>query len=79
MILTYSIGKILTYEEFSKLHWQSDWMYSELFDNTVKEEDDFVIGFYSNPNELEDYYIRIDNLEILHVFKKDKMEGDYEV
>ena len=33
--------------DYSQLHWNCDYMYSEIYDDTVSEEDDVVVGLYA--------------------------------
>lgn len=51
--------------DYNKLHWYSDWMYSELFGG-VDESDDVVVGLYA----IKDFpnihmYIDMENQKII--------------
>lgn len=55
---------------YSKLHWYSDWMYSEIYGES--EEEDRVIGMYSIADFPEiNLYIDTENGKILEAWLED--------
>lgn len=54
---------------YSKLHWYSDWMYSEIYGEPESEEGDTVVGYYSVIDFPEiNMYIDVENNRILEVW-----------
>jgi len=55
--------------DYSKLLWQSDWMYSEVIDDTISDEEDFVVGCYSSSEIPEiSMYIDMERNKVLEVW-----------
>ncbi len=71
--MLYKVGEKVDY---SKLHWQSDWGYDEIY--CVKNSNiSSVIGLYSDPNnEKVDYYIDVDTHKVVEVLIEG--EEDYQ-
>lgn len=61
--MIYSIGDVV---DFSKLHWQSDWTYEEIYG---ERNDNFtVIGLYSDIKDSDlMYYIDIETGKVIEV------------
>lgn len=61
--------------DYSKLHWWSDFLYSETHDRRVSEEDDRTVGLYTMKDFPEiRLYIDIENDKVLEVWLENETD-----